>query len=69
MKERRYYTTFIKPIYARNDNEAKVLAAKFAKETGSVVTELTEQLFGTLQSRVVHSGSLTIFENHIIETT
>ena len=69
MKERRYYVTVNKPIYARNDNEAKVLAAKFAEETEAWVTELIEQPFGTIKSRVVHSGSLTIYENHIIETT
>lgn len=66
-KMKRYYITLEKEIFARNDNDAKVKAAKFAAENDCITTELVSNPFGSLESRVVHKGTLTIYENKIIE--
>lgn len=72
-KERRYSQTIERVFYARNDREAKVKAARFTeklrKEEDNQANTLFlyETPFASLQSRLVHTGSLTLFENKIIE--
>jgi len=73
MKKRRYVVTLDAYLYARNDNEAKVLAAKFAErlrendDNEAQVLKLEESPFASLSFRTVHEGRLTLFENKIIE--
>jgi len=66
-KEHRYILTTSRFIYARNDNEAKLKAAKFAKETDSSVEKLEEFPFASLTTRLVTDKDLSILENKIIE--
>jgi hypothetical protein len=72
-KEKRYTVTLDLYIHARNDREAMVKAAQLAEElrndkgNEAQVLSLDETPFASFESRRVHTGRLTIFENKLIE--
>lgn len=72
-KEKRYTLTLDLHIYARNDREAMVKAAKLTeqlrKEQGNEAQTLflNETPFASLSSRLVHTGRLMLFENKLIQ--
>lgn len=72
-KYKRYTVNLEAYLFARNDREAMVKAAKAAdflktlEDNQAKVIRLTETPFASFDSREVHSGSLTIFENKLIE--
>ena len=73
-KAKRYSITLDLYIHARNDREAMVKAAKLAETLQSYddnnqakVLSLDETPFASLVSRNIHTGSLTLFENKLIE--
>jgi len=72
-KEKRYTVKLDAYLYARNDREAMVKAAKVAEflqtleDNQAQVLNLEETPFSSFSSREVHKGRLTIFENKLIE--
>jgi len=72
-KQKRYTVKLDAYLYARNDREAMVKAAKLAdflqtlEDNQAQVLELHETPFGSFNSREVHKGRLTLFENKLIE--
>ncbi|BBI90568.1 hypothetical protein HYO65_gp176 [Tenacibaculum phage PTm1] len=72
-KQKRYTVELDAYLYARNDREAMVKSAKIAEflrtldDNQANVTKLTETPFGSCDSREVHKGTLTLFENKLIE--
>ena len=72
-KQKRYIVTADFYIEARNDNEAKVKVAQWAEEfrqelnNQAAILELHEAPFGSLTTKLIHKGNLTLFENKIIE--
>lgn len=72
-KETRYTVTLDSYLYARNDREAMVKAAKVAEflrtldDNQAQVLELHKTPFASLDCKLVHKGKLTIFENKLIE--
>jgi hypothetical protein len=72
-KEKRYTVTLDMYIHARNDREAMVKAALLAEElrnkedNQAQVLSLDETPFASCESRRVHTGRLTLFENKLIE--
>lgn len=72
-KAKRYSVTLDLYIDARNDREALVKAAQFAEvqrnlyDNQAQILSVDETPFGSLQTRNVHTGRLTIFENKLIE--
>jgi hypothetical protein len=73
MKEKRYTLTLDMYVYARNDREAMVKAAKIADElrnkedNQAKVSTLDETPFASCEIREVHKGRLDIFENKLIQ--
>jgi hypothetical protein len=73
MKEKRYTLTLDMYVYARNDREAMVKAAKMAEElrnkedNQAQVLTLDETPFASYTIREVHKGRLDIFENKLIQ--
>ena len=72
-KEERYTVEFDAYLYARNDQEAKLKAAKIAEFIRSLddnqanVTRLTKTPFAGFNHKLIHEGRLNIFENKLIE--
>lgn len=72
-KEKRYTVKLDAYLHARNDREAMVKAAKVAEflqtldDNQAQVLSLEETPFASCNSRMVHEGRLTIFENKLIE--
>ena len=72
-KEKRYTVTLDMYIHARNDREAMIKAAQMAEElrnkdgNDAQCLELRETPFASCNSRPVHTGRLTLFENKLIE--
>ncbi len=72
-KYKRYTVKLDAYLYARNDREAMVKAAKVAEflqtleDNQAQVLELNETPFASFSSREVHKGTLTLFENKLIE--
>lgn len=72
-KIKRYSVTIDLYIDARNDREALVKAAQLTEVQRSLydnqaqVLSVEECPFGSLESRTIHKGRLTIFENKLIE--
>ena len=72
-KGKRYSLTIDFYIYARNDREAMVKAAYLTgqmrkeKDNEAQVMTLDEVPYGDLIMRRVHTGTLTLFENKLIE--
>ena len=72
-KQKRYTVTLDLYLFARNDREAMVKAAKLAeelrneKEGEAQVISLDETPFASAYSRNVHKGRLTLFNNKLIE--
>ena len=72
-KQKRYTVKLDAYLYARNDREAMVKAAKLAvflqtlEDNHAQVLELHETPFASCNSREVHNGRLTLFENKLIE--
>jgi len=72
-KEKRYTVTLDAYLWARNDREAMVKAAKIAEflqkldDNQAKVLELHETPFTSMTAREVHKGRLTLFENKLIE--
>ena len=67
-KHKRYTVTLELDIYARNDQEAKLEAAKVAEkllEQDATVKKLIERPFGVCNSRIVHRGHIFIWERKI----
>lgn len=71
---KRYAVTLDAYLFARNDKEAKVKAAKIAEflrtmddNNQAQTIRLDETPFGSLNSRPVHEGKLELFENKLIE--
>ena len=68
VKHKRYTVTLELDIYARNDQEAKLEAAKVAEklsEQDATVQKLIERPFGVCNSRIVHRGHIFIWERKI----
>lgn len=69
-KRRRYTVKLDAYLYARNDREAEVKAAKVAEflrtleDNQAEVLELSETPFASSNIRPVHRGKLTLFENN-----
>ena len=70
---KRYTVKLDAYLFARNDREALVKAAKVAEflqtldDNQAQVLSLDETPFASCNHRNVHSGRLTIFENKLIE--
>jgi hypothetical protein len=71
--KKRYTVTFDAYLWARNDREAMVKAAKVAEflqtleDNQARVLKLEETPFASFNTRTVHEGRLTLFENKLIE--
>lgn len=72
-KEKRYSVTIDLYVHARNDREALVKAAQISEqlrnqdENQAQVLTVDETPFASLDSRRVHTGRLTLFNNKLIE--
>ena len=70
---KRYTVTLDAYLHARNDRTAMVEAARLAEflqkadDNYAKVLELHEAPSALCDSRLVHKGSLTLFENKLIE--
>ena len=70
---KRYTVTLDAYLHARNDREAMVEAARLAEylqkadDNQAQVLKLELTPFTSLCHRLVHKGSLTLFENKLIE--
>ena len=72
-KEKRYALTVDLYIYARNDREAMVKSALLTEnlrkeeDNQAQVLTLEEADYSCFATRLVHSGTLTLLDNKIIE--
>ena len=71
---KRYAVNLDAYVYARNDREALVKAAKMAEylrkleDNQARVTEVYYTPFASFIRKLIHKGSLTFFKNKLIET-
>jgi hypothetical protein len=71
--KKRYSVTLDAYIYARNDQEAMVKAAKLVDslqckhDNQAQVIKLEETPFASCASRLVHTGRLLLFDNKLIK--
>ncbi len=65
-EDKRYTVTLDAYLYARNDTEAKIKAAKLAEFLRTLEDNDAQIMDVSFDSRVVHEGRLNIFENKLI---